>query len=248
MDEATTDKIKRLTEFKDNLRKHDRREDEATRAWLNRNVRWVRREVIEAGCHHTLTISPPPAVGGLIMRNVDPFDYLFEPIYLQSLNGHIHDMIDKTIGALTDPVQATRVIQPERRAIRAGYAFIAMAIDRDDHQLVDVHEAIKDAAAKCGITAERVDEVESNDRITDRILESLQNAEYVIVDLTGERPNVFFEAGYAHALNKTPIYVARHGTQLHFDIKDYPIIFFRNMRELKDGIVQRLQALASKLG
>jgi nucleoside 2-deoxyribosyltransferase len=93
------------------------------------------------------------------------------------------------------------------------------------------------------MTAERVDEVESNERITDRIIESITKAEFVIADLTKERPNVFFEAGFAHGLGKTPIYVAREGTPIHFDIKDYPIILFRNMKELKEGITQRLLAI-----
>jgi len=131
-------------------------------------------------------------------------------------------------------------------SIQIGYAFVAMPIDSDDHQLVDVLEAIKTAAADCGIIAERVDEVESNQRITDRILESITKAEFVIVDLTKERPNVFFEAGYAHGLGKVPIYVARAGTTIHFDIKDYPIITFRNMRQLKDGITKRLLALTGE--
>lgn len=50
---------------------------------------------------------------------------------------------------------------------------------------------------------------------------------------------MFFEAGYAHGRGKIPIYIARRGTVLHFDIKDYPVISFRNMRELKDGLTFR---------
>jgi hypothetical protein len=129
---------------------------------------------------------------------------------------------------------------------QAGFAFIAMPIDSDNDQLVDVLEAIKMAAAECGITAERIDEVESNQRITNRILESINKAEFVIVDLTNERPNVFFEAGFAHGLGKLPIYVARAGTTIHFDIKDYPIITFRNMKQLKEGITKRLIALTGE--
>jgi nucleoside 2-deoxyribosyltransferase len=99
-----------------------------------------------------------------------------------------------------------------------------------------VLDAIKVAATTCGISAERVDEAESNNRITDRILESIAKAEFVIVDLTNERPNVLFEAGFAHGIGKIPIYVAREGTTIHFDVKDYPVIQFRNMKELKDGV------------
>ncbi|WP_205527616.1 hypothetical protein [Halomonas sp. JS92-SW72] len=108
----------------------------------------------------------------------------------------------------------------------------------------DVLDSIKEAANKCGIHAERVDEVQSNNRITDRILESIDKAQFVIVDLTHSRPNVFYEAGYAQGLGKIPIYIARDGTRLEFDLKDYPVIFFKNMRELKTGLEERLRSLA----
>ena len=64
------------------------------------------------------------------------------------------------------------------------------------------------------------------------------------MDLTNERPNVFFEAGYAQGRGKTPIYIARQGTPLHFDIRDYPVILFRSMKELREGIQKRLDALS----
>ena len=88
-----------------------------------------------------------------------------------------------------------------------------MPMDKENHQLVDVLEAIKAGAKECGVTAERIDEDERNERITDRMLNAINKAEFVIVDLTNERPNVFFEAGYAHGLGKIPIYVARDGIQ-----------------------------------
>lgn len=131
----------------------------------------------------------------------------------------------------------------QRPLSEAGYAFIAMPMDPEDHALVDVLDALKEAALRCGIRAERIDEPESNERITDRILDSIERAEHVIVDLTNSRPNVFFEAGYAHALGKIPIYVARQGTKLEFDLKDYPVIFFKNLKELKDAVERRINGL-----
>jgi nucleoside 2-deoxyribosyltransferase len=89
--------------------------------------------------------------------------------------------------------------------LQRGYAFVAMPMDRDNHALVDVLEAIKAGAKECGITAERIDDDERSERITDRMLESIRKAEFVIVDLSYARPNVFFEAGYAHGIGKIPI-------------------------------------------
>lgn len=127
--------------------------------------------------------------------------------------------------------------------VKAGYAFVAMPMDPNDPQLDDVLDAIKEACKRCGITAERVDEPESNERITDRILESIRRAEYVIVDLTNSKPNVYYEAGYAQGYDKTPIYIAREGTRLGFDLKDYPVIFFRNLKELKERLESRVRRL-----
>jgi nucleoside 2-deoxyribosyltransferase len=219
--------------------------DADRREWLNQNVDAVRREVIEAGCFVTVTISPPPMFGGLVHQGVDPFSMMFENLWGRSMVPTICDMLDRTIGVLRNPPPQ---MPPEQQAarvteIRSDYAFVAMAMTKDDHQLVDVLEAIKEGAKTCGIHAERIDDQQSNERITDRILESIRKAEFVIVDLTHERPNVFYEAGYAHALGKTPVYLSRTGTSIHFDIKDFPVIEFRNMKELKEGLIKRLQAL-----
>ena len=133
-------------------------------------------------------------------------------------------------------------------SVDPSYAFIAMPMDPDDHQLIDVLDAIKEAAKNCSIHAERIDEPQSNERITDRILESIRRAGFIIVDLTHSRPNVFFEAGYAHGLGKIPIYIARYGSKLEFDLKDYPVLFFKNLRELKDSLEKRLKGLSKSTG
>jgi len=240
------DKVSRLRAFQDAVRVWDRTNSPEARSYINQNLTWVRREVLEAGCLRTMTISPPPAVGGLIMRNVDPFLSIFTHVYGDSLTSYVQDMIDQTIGVLNDPPPPGTAAAPKVEVdadVRSGYAFIAMPIDPNNPELDDVLDAIKEAATRCGIHAERVDEPHSNDRITDRILESIRKAEFVIVDLSGSRPNVFYEAGYAQGLRKTPIYIARDGTKLEFDLKDYPVIFYRSLKTLKDALEARLHGL-----
>jgi hypothetical protein len=241
------EKIQSLEEFKKLINRFFESYDPEIRSEINRKKSWVKREVLEARCFKTFTVSPPPAVGGLVMRNVDAFEALFNPPYGMNVSSNVFDMIDEAIGVIMSggperpepgPAVAEEPDYEER------YAFIAMAIDPQNPELEDVLDSIKEAATKYGIHAERVDEVQSNNRISDRILESIQKAQFVIVDLTHSKPNVFYEAGYAQGLGKTPIYIARHGTRLEFDLKDYPVIFFRNMRELKDGLQERFRAFA----
>lgn len=217
----------------------------ALRSFLNQNKSAVKRDVMEAGCYKTMTISPPPAVGGLIMRGICPFDMMFTPPYMSSLVPFVVDMIDEAIGIMSSSDFIESTSEDTSKILvqdyDAGYAFIAMPIDPEDIELEDVLDSIKEACSRCGIHAERVDEPPTSERITDRILESIQRAEYVIVDLTNSKPNVFYEAGYAQGRGKTPIYIARRGTELEFDLKDYPVIFFKNMKQLKDQLEKRLR-------
>lgn len=175
------EKVNRLLEFRDKLETWEKSRAPALRAWLNQNARSVRRIIIEAGCFRTFTVAPPPAVGGLVMRDVDLFVMMFERIYNMRPIPQICDMIDVTVGFLQDPPPEKE--QPEiiKSEIQRGFAFVAMPMDRDDHALIDVLEAIKAAGKECGITAERIDDDERSERITDRMLESIKKAEYVIV-------------------------------------------------------------------
>jgi hypothetical protein len=238
-------RIERIAQFKENLIEWRKSRDGKLREWLNQNVHGVRREVVEAGCFKRVTIHPPPAVGGLVMSNMDPFDLMFERPYRMSMLPTICDMLDSTLGALRRPISEQRVqtaaIQAE---VQRDYAFVAMPMDKDNHALVDVLEAIKAVARECGIMAERIDD-ERSERITDRVLESIRKAEFVIVDLTNERPNVLLRPGM-HMVLAIPIYIASDGTKVHFDVKDYPVIMFRNMKELREGLVRRLRAIAEK--
>ena len=241
--------IQKLEKFKVTINEYFKSHDQKIRSQINREKAWIRREVIEAGCFKTFTVSPPPAVGGLIMRDMDPFEFIFNPPYNMSIKPIVFDIIDETIGVIQSGGRQLATNTPKILAetdYEKGYAFVAMAIDPTDPSLEDILDSIKEAANKCGIHAELVDEVQSNNRITDRILESIQKAQFVIVDLTYAKPNVFYEAGYAQGLNKTPIYIAKEGTRLEFDLKDYPVIFFKNMKELKNGLEQRLRSLADQ--
>jgi hypothetical protein len=246
------ERIEKLTKFLKLIDEWGRTHSSKSRAQINRTKNAVQREVIEAGCLYTMTISPPPVVGGMIMQDVNPFDMIFETVYLRSLNPQVIDMINQAIGVIEERRNEPDKPEVQRNEpemvfqVQDGYVFVAMPIG-PANTYDDVLDAIKETCGRCGLTAERVDEAQVNERITDRILESIQKAEYVIVDLTESRPNVFYEAGYAQGIGKLPIYIARNGTELEFDLKDYPVIFFDNYRELKEKLEARLRGLSEEI-
>jgi hypothetical protein len=118
--------------------------------------------------------------------------------------------------------------------------FVAMSFDP---AMVDVVEAIEAAAKACELNAWRADKFAyTGNAINDVIYDGLRKADYVVVDLTGARPNVYFEAGYAHALGKAPFYIAKEGTQVDFDVSGYPVLYYTTLKQLRDDLTQRVQA------
>ena len=106
-----------------------------------------------------------------------------------------------------------------------------------------VVEAIEAAAKACELNAWRADPFAyTGTAINDVIYDGLRKADYVVVDLTGARPNVYFEAGYAHALGKAPFYIAKDGTKVEFDVSGYPVLFYTSMKQLREDLTQRVQA------
>jgi hypothetical protein len=239
-------RTERLQRFQDSIEAYRKNRSPEARRTLNQDARIIKSYLIEAGCYKTFTIAPPPAIGGLIMRNVDPLDMMFDPPYLMDFFGKISDMIDQAIGYYRDNQHSNERALVHVDPVQPGYVFIAMPMADDYAAADDVHDTIKQAANNCSLHAERVDEIQNDARITDQILDSIKRAQFVVADLSNSKPNVFFEAGYAHGLGKTPIYIAHAQTKLEFDLKDYPTIFSETMRELRTGLEKRLRALAEQ--
>jgi guanylate kinase len=118
-----------------------------------------------------------------------------------------------------------------------GYVFVLMAMIQNDHLLEDTHNAIKRASLSCGLHAERVDDIAFTEQITDKVLGSIRCAEFIVADITHQRPNVYYEIGYAHAHLRPTILIAREGTKPHFDIQGYPIIYYKSATELEKDLV-----------
>jgi hypothetical protein len=120
------------------------------------------------------------------------------------------------------------------------FAFVLMPFSE---KFSDVYElGIKPACIDAGAYCERVDEQIFVESILDRIYNQISKADLIISDMTDRNPNVFYETGYAHALNKRVILVTQNTEDIPFDLKHYPhIIYGGRIAQLKSQLEAKVR-------
>jgi hypothetical protein len=100
-------------------------------------------------------------------------------------------------------------------------------------------EVISPGASALGLDVIRIDELAGI--IFEDIKRQIAEAKIVIAEITAPNQNVFYELGYAHALNKPTILLAQRGKELPFDIRSYRVIFYDDSIGAKPAFERNLQ-------
>ena len=84
-----------------------------------------------------------------------------------------------------------------------------------------IYGTVKDILMGSGYTCNRVDEITDSKPIVSKILVEILKAQYIIVDLTGCNPNVFYELGITHTFkdSQNVLLIKQKDTVAPFDIK-----------------------------
>ena len=83
---------------------------------------------------------------------------------------------------------------------------------------MDVNEAVKTVFGRFGTRALRADKIQHDDAFVDRIIDEISSREFLFADLSGERPSVYYEVGFAHALKRRVILFRKTGVHIHGDL------------------------------
>lgn len=100
---------------------------------------------------------------------------------------------------------------------------------------------IKETCEKSGTYCERVDEQIYLEGMLERIYNQINKADIIVADLSTKNPNVFYELGYAHALNKRVILIIQDINEVPFDLKHHPfIVYGKSIQTLQVELSRRI--------
>jgi nucleoside 2-deoxyribosyltransferase len=118
------------------------------------------------------------------------------------------------------------------------FCFVLMPFDNEFDDTYKL--GVKEPLASMDVIAERVDEqIFHSENILQRIMNQILAADFIVADMTGRNPNVFYEVGFAHAKEKTCILLTRDALDIPFDLKHHRHIVYGDSIQL---LRERLQA------
>jgi len=146
--------------------------------------------------------------------------------------------LDKAIERSKSLIQ--RLILPPNHQI-----FVIMKFD--DPYLDSAYKGvIRPLGEQFGYSVLRIDEVEDSGMITAQILESIAESEIVLADLTGARPNCYYETGVAYATGRELILSIKGDEEIHFDLSVNRFIRWETEQDFREQLEQRLRTIGEE--
>lgn len=126
-------------------------------------------------------------------------------------------------------------------------AFVVMQFSSPFNELYE--DVIKPICDEVGLNVLRADETYGPGLIIADITKEISESRIVIAEISPVNSNVFYEVGYAHALNKPTILIAEKTVKLPFDVSPFRTLFYENSiagkKQVEEGFRKHIKAVLS---
>lgn len=187
--------------------------------------------------------------------------------FIQETLGHLVEFSPGPNGIAMRLTQAgwQRAEELRRQRGPGNQAFVAMWFHTA--MMPAFKEGFEPALTDTGHKPYRIDLAAHNNKVDDEIIAEIRRSKILIVDVTGARPNAYFEAGFAMGLGIPVIWCCNDSWQgcavgaapnnttvppatlqkwtevLAFDTRQHPFIFWQDPPDLRAKLRDRIRAL-----
>lgn len=187
--------------------------------------------------------------------NINEFLYNFYDIKIRGSNGkHILQVDEYPYVVLSLTTEGLKYQEEKKRnRINSKQCFVAMWFDKKMEKIYKAYikPAIEETDAK--FEPIKINDVHHNNDINDQIIAEIRRSRFMVVDLTGDRGGVYFEAGFGFGLDIPVIYTCNKDwlektpehEGVHFDVNHRNILIWtnENLAEFKKNLTARINAV-----
>jgi len=155
------------------------------------------------------------------------------------------DRVVPTLLKLFQELEETPAGEPGlKHATSSRIVFAAMPFDRKYN---DTHRVMIAACEKADVVCKRVDSEVFSGSIIEKIKKLIRKSNVVIVDLSDAKPNVLYEAGFAHALRKPSIHITSTPDNMPFHVSTSRWLAYEvgDAGAIEDELTKNLKALTT---
>lgn len=103
-------------------------------------------------------------------------------------------------------------------------AFVIMPFGNGFDQIYN--QFLREALTQAGFDVTRADDIMNAQNIIKDIVRRISESDLIVADLTDSNPNVYYELGLAHGLNKPVILLIQEIKEIPFDLRSYRVISY----------------------
>lgn len=188
-------------------------------------------------------------------------DISIQPISNAELEGHSVELrlgrfgLSHTCWSVCDvDLYKLLLLNQQKRAVNPRVFSLEAAYSQDENlvsimmpfgaEFNSVYSALQQSITSIGMSHVRADDIWEHHTIIQDIVNIIARAKVVICDCSGKNPNVFYEAGIAHAIGKEVILITQSEHDVPFDLRHIRYIRYLPNNE---GLGQLSVALQTKL-
>lgn len=152
------------------------------------------------------------------------------------------ETIRKSSGGIT--------LSPQRYLSTVGIEIDSLEVEKGKvffltpfhEQFDETYRTVREVGDELGVSISRGDETHAPGLVVTHILKEILQSEFVIANLDGRNPNVFYELGVAQAIGKPTIMIASSDNDIPFDLASSRTLIWKTKEEL----ASRLTSLLAK--
>ncbi|CAK2936043.1 conserved hypothetical protein [Vibrio crassostreae] len=125
----------------------------------------------------------------------------------------------------------------ENLAVKNNQVFVLTPMNKDFSQ---DYNWVEKAFLKHKYICMKGDDVMVQSNLLSHIIKEIAQSKFVVANISGRNPNVFYELGIAHALGKDVLLIARSEKDITFDLSSSQIVVYSEQKQLESSVSEWL--------